>query len=176
MGKTTRGPYKPRSLPPQKTPETDDYVSKGDAISFITANITEHESEWRAVRDKVGKRISYAVQVGELHFTDDKILFGALMAWARDKPDWAPHLAQFPRIVNPRASETFSLSASSEALVLPETVGACHVALRQLHEQSQTATQCLAEALDEIQRLRPKAERYDEICATNKESGGKREL
>ena len=174
MSQSKRGPYKAKIPSPKDIPGRHDLILKDQAISFIAENIMEGEGMRHATRDRVSKRVNYAIQNGQLVFEEEKIKFGLLMAWARDKKKWSKALSQYPRIVEMDFTENACISAANDFLKLPDNLETCREALNKEHQEKVQLTEDLRQAQKEIDHLRPKAERYDIICENSRKSARKR--
>jgi hypothetical protein len=139
-------------------PEPHDLVSRDKVIAIIAAKVRLPGDTFRQSKDKVGKRIAYAVKKGWLdHPVKKRFVFGDVVRWARQRRGWGDKLAGLPLTDPPKA--------------LPVPVRAAHVAIHDLslkdcHALLAEVSDQLRAALDELNRLRPQAARWARFMAT----------
>jgi len=154
-----RGPYKSRIPPPKTTPKPHDRISKGEAISWITGEILQYSAERREIRDKVGQRVRYAIEKGRLSLADGQIVFGELIAWARESGAWKEELAKFPGIFQYDCIDHGRISDRAYDVTLPPTLEKSHKTIQDLHERIEEKERELSECKREMEHLQPKAKR-----------------
>lgn len=144
-----------------------------DAVDFIVARLHVSGSERRSTRDKVRKRIKYALDAGSLPNDNYKVSGidqEALLNWVSRK--WPDAFAGSPQQVGPASIPSLEQVGEVTALLMPPDLHGCQEALRAawndialLREQASHLTALVLE-------LEPKAQRYDANCKTNQISGG----
>jgi predicted RNase H-like nuclease (RuvC/YqgF family) len=145
---------------------------------LITDKIIADGSEWRATRDKVSKCLKRAIKNGELSETKERIIFGKFIAWAKTKKRWNEVLAEFRGIYVEDVKDPDPARGSDRIYIVdyPSTKEKSHKTILDLQKQLDKMERELSECIREKEQLQAKADRYDEICAKNRESGGKREM
>jgi hypothetical protein len=142
-------------------------------VAIIADRVKLSADTFRQAKDKVGHRLSYAIKHGGLERpVKGRLVFGDVVRWARLQRGWGDKLAGLPQTDPPKAP--------------PVPVRASHVALHDLslkdcHELLAEVSDQLRAALDEVNRLRPPAVKWQtKIVEKNRKnalkSGRKKQL
>ncbi len=139
---------------------------------FLVPKIRRPGEGLRAVIDKVRKRVEYAAKNGDL---EAQVIAGKrlyclplVLAWASRK--WP---ANFPGVTTRQegtASGAMGFTGGGSGFTYPGDLKESHAALRVAHMRIYELTEALKSAQLEIDRLRPLAEKYEEICEKNRKS------
>lgn len=145
-------------------------------ISALLAFRVQPDGEsLRKTRDKVRKRLRYAVENDYLHVMgvgDLQLFFAAeVFAWARRT--WPDAFGDIRVRHEADLSDAVGLCDSPKARVLPGELNECHELLLNTYAEADSLKDELARAERELARLRPLAERYEEIRARNRSSAKK---
>jgi hypothetical protein len=144
-----------------------------EAVDLLTDELAPRGGEVRAVKDKVRKRIVYALVKGHLrHATPGKegIDRNALLVWATRK--W-PGRIKVPVNHFVEVHETVNLGDRAGADTYPASIDACHELLRAARKILVGQDVRIAMLVGELARLRPLAEKYEAIRQANRESARK---
>lgn len=174
---TTPKYHKEKIPAPDKEFNPKDLISREEAISLVTKKLLKDESEWRATRDKVAKRVSYAEKNGGLRFDEGQIVYGVFLAWAKDKKDWSEALNNSKgRVVMGDAHDGLGVGGRAGMLRMPYGRESMRQAMLDLNRQQEAKDREIEQLKREKEEYKRKAERYDDICETNRNNGGKREV
>jgi hypothetical protein len=147
-------------------------ISRSDAVARIAERTRLPEDREREARNRVSKRIGHAVNQGKLVESERGFfVFGELAAWVRNT--WPGSFDDWPCT---RSADYVSSARCDDFLdmvVLPGTIKSCHDLIVEMHEQIKILEQSLKDAQLEIERTRPLAEHWKELCNKNKENAGK---
>lgn len=144
-----------------------------ESVAFILRHLDFPASEQRALRDKVRKRVTYALGNGDLGRVDVQTLDvdrNHLIIWARTK--W-PGRFTMPIDVRGQLAETVGLAAEADGFELPVDLAQCHDRIRLLTGQNRMLTMMLDQKASIIAELRPLAEQYKRNREKNRASAKK---
>lgn len=159
-------------------PEAHEWVSRDKVIAIIAERIRSlyPGNDFREVKDKVGKRLAYAVNEAKKNRLEPPVkgrhVFGDVVRWARTIPRWGAKLVDLPQTAAPQPP---LVRVRGEHLArygaLPSSWEECEDLLLKTMDQLQACH-------DELSRLRPQAEKWRQFMATRtkgqkKSSGGK---
>ncbi len=170
-----KGRGKPKIKIPSIPEDTKKTLTLGEAATFLTSLLIrtgQETGQKKQVRNKVRERILYAIKNGELPGNKQKIPYGKLIAWAREK--------------NGLASAVKGLAANIEEMVEDKSVGSdelfdvtlpgdqprCHSLISELTMQNRQLQ--IEKKTQEAQLKRAKAEQ--EKIARRREVGRKSAL
>lgn len=129
----------------------------------------------RQTRDKVGKRIRYADQSGELAAfgvfskdSDGRFETGEILGWASTK--WPGRFTGLPVVHNAPLVEAISLGNSASADVVPNDLLACQQALIAAQAEIKNLLALQLKSLVLIEKLQPIAEKYEALRRRKKAS------
>jgi hypothetical protein len=106
-----------------------------------------HE-EPRAFKNKVGGRVRDAVRRNKLKEVDGGFVFGDLMAWAKNVPDWADGLSTFPHNNIAHINAILpSMFGQAQAHCLPVSIDACHQRIIELETRNSSLEARIEELL-----------------------------
>jgi len=145
-------------------------------VLMISTALGVPEPEIRPTRDKVRKRLVYAIRSGDLTefgAQGSGLLFAPqVVAWAREK--WPGFFRDHPADQSAVGGSTAQLSAVAIPWVIPGDLKRCQQALieaeRAIEKLAQELGQELADAHAEISYLRPLAKQYVKNRAKNRRS------
>ncbi len=139
---------------------------------ILAQKVRQPGEELRAAIDKVRKRVEYAVKKGGL---DAQVVAGKrlycmplVLAWASRK--WP---ANFPTVAlrqEGTARGAFGFTGAGSGSTYPGDLKESHAALRAADIRIYELSEALKSVKLEIDRLRPLAEKYQEICKKNRKS------
>lgn len=141
-----------------------------EAVDLLLGEIEPPASEVREVKDKVRKRIVYALVKGHLRHANagqEGLDRNELLVWAKRK--W-PGKIKEPVVHFVAISETLNLIDSAGAETYPSTIDACHDLLRAARKMIRNLDIRNMVLMGEVARLRPMAEKYEAICEANRQS------
>lgn len=144
-----------------------------EAVDLLIEELDPPASELREVKDKVRKRIVYALVKGHLRHADagqEGLDRNDLIVWAKRK--WPGKIKQ-PAVLHAEIHETVDLNAKAQADEYPSTVEGCHVLLRAARKILKSQDLRNMMLMGEVMRLRPLAEKYEAICESNRQSARK---
>lgn len=137
-------------------------------VDFILERLDVPAPDRRATRDKVRKRVRYALGDGTLPRIDILSMDvdrDELICWARSK--W-PGKFNIPVSIRGFLSDQVKLTGNTEGLLLPADVDTCHALLLQKRALLQ-AMEAKCRALENIiADLRPDAEKYRQMREKNR--------
>lgn len=143
------------------------------AVELLTDALEPRGSELREVKDRVRKRIVYALVKGHLRHANigkEGLDRNELLVWAKRK--W-PGKIKEPVVVFADIEEKVNFSAEADADTYPSTVDACHELLRAARQIILNLDIRNMMLVGEVARLRPLAEKYEAICEANRQSASK---
>ncbi|MFT3806705.1 hypothetical protein [Arenimonas sp.] len=129
----------------------------------------------RKTIDKVRKRIAHAVKIGALHPAPKSLTFYVpeVEAWAKNK--WPSEFSDVPRVEIIRIVERLAISVSADMRLVPGDLDRCKQELKNAFQKIDEAEDLnkhlmkeLKAAREEVDRLRPLAERYENIRRKNR--------
>lgn len=141
-----------------------------EAVDLLLGEIGPPASEVREVKDKIRKRIVYALVKGQLRHANagqEGLERNELLVWAKRK--W-PGKIKEPVVQFVAMHETLNLSGSAGAETYPSTIDACHDLLRDARKMIRNLDVRTMVLMREVARLRPMAEKYEDICEANRQS------
>ena len=144
--------YKPRKkvLAPSTIPKVEDVIARNIAISFIADHCKPSYELRRPFRNKVSGQVRTAVLSGVLTEAAGGFVFGEIMGWAKDKPEWAEGLAPFPTAISAKLNASLpSIIGNFDGHSLPATLDACHSRIVEL----ETCLTALKEKIDGQRRF-----------------------
>lgn len=147
-------------------------ISRSDAVARIAARTSLPDDREREAKNRVSKRIGYAVRQGKLIESPRGFFpFGELSTWVRSTwpglfNDW-PHATSADLVSAARCSSIF------DSVVLPGSIDRCHDVIVEMNEKVRSLEERLTAAQLEIEQLRPGAEQWRKFCAKNKGSAKK---
>lgn len=144
-----------------------------ESVAFILRHLEFPASEQRAMRDKVRKRIIYALGNGKLARLDvltQDVDRNQLITWARS--NW-PGRFTMPVDVRGQLAETVCLTAEADGFELPADLAQCHDRIRLLTARNRMLTMMLNQQASIIAELRPLAEQYKRNREKNRASAKK---
>lgn len=147
-------------------------ITRSDAVARIAERTCLPEDRAREAKNRVSKRISYAVKQGKLvESARGFFVFGELAAWVRDT--WPGLFNDWPCRMSADYGSSGMCSDIYDDVVLPGTIKRCHDVIGEMHDRINSLERSLKDAQFEIERIRPLAERWEEFCNGNKENAGK---
>lgn len=147
-------------------------ITRSDAVARIAERTRLPEDREREAKNRVSKRISHAVKQGKLVESSHRnFVFGELAAWVRNT--WPGLFNDWPCRMSADFASAAVYSSFFDAVVLPGTIKRCHDVISEMHERINSLERSLKDAQLEIERIRPLAERWEELCSRNKENAGK---
>jgi hypothetical protein len=152
------------------TPGPTDHISLADAIEFVAERVRIRGEPLRATRDKVRKRVTYAIATGALREPDSSgFLFGEFASWAMGKRGWQA-LNGLPAFNVGGAHLVFpAIIGTGQGKSLPDSLDACRAALVAADARI-AELECRNAVLEaEVSRLQP-----FEIQRKKMRDGGKR--
>jgi hypothetical protein len=143
------------------------------AVNFILERLDVSAPDRRAMRDKVRKRVRYALGGGSLRRLDvqttdmdqDEVIY-----WARSK--WRGKF-DIPIEVSAPMSDILAFADSAGALPLPSNIDQCHRLVRELAARNRLLEMMVHRQANIIDGLRPLAEQYERNRAKNQSSARK---
>lgn len=145
-----------------KNTNTLDLIKKQDAIDLVLKEVDPQLYDTpRLVKDRVKHRIAAAIKKGDLNLVKNKFVVGDFIAWARGK--WPTKFFNYLANLKLNFHSTTSAKASMTMVVTHQSIDQCREALNEALKKT-------AELEAENARLRPDAEKYLKICATNKKN------
>ncbi len=160
----------PAASPSGLNPPT--WMSKKDFIDFLGRRIKRTNESLRSAKDRAQKAIDSAVKTGQLTFNArGRVRFDEAILWAVTKPRLRPFLTDFPPPpIALEAHMAAGASLSAQLDTAPGTLAECQSALLAITRRIRELEADLAQAHDELLELRPKAARYDELAAKNRQN------
>lgn len=146
-----------------------------ELAEFIAGRIKPHGEPIRVTIDKVRKRMLYAAKIGALHPIPGSFNFFApeVEAWAKSK--WPSEFQDVARVLTQSIEEKFGISDRLESRLIPNDLGRCKEELelafstiQQLRDRSALLEDKLREAQEEVARLTPLAQGYENIRRKNR--------
>jgi hypothetical protein len=145
------------------------------AVTFLVHHARDPNDDPRQARDKIRKRLLYAIEKGEL-------LPGALMivsdegalpapefiTWARTK--WPSEFNAFPALIAGITQSSFNVGDKVLPYVYPGDIPRCHDALRDAYRINRELSTQVGAALVEIDRLQPIEAKYVALCEKNRQN------
>ena len=144
-----------------------------EAVEFILNQLETPANEQRAMRDKVRKRVTYALGKGHLPRLDintQDVDRDELIHWARTK--WRGKF-DIPINVSGLLSDTADFRGTPDHLLLPATIEACHASIQQLASSNRLLVMMVNRQAAVISDLRPLADQYERNRAKNRASARK---
>ena len=140
-------------------PDVKDGVDIKFAAQFIAErNHYPGEKLWRTT-DKVKKRVRDAIDRGKLSLQDDgKLMFGELMTWACEIPEWRTGLQGMPRSFYVNEAVAPGGFGVPSTFLTPPTYEECARALSELHRKFRALLLDNEQMQAELERIRPIAE------------------
>lgn len=160
-------------------PQMDAMLTLTEIVELITERVRNPNDTLRQAKDKVRKKIRYALKIGKLHNlgasgkqNDGLLKLSVVVAWARGK--WPDALLDLRANYEDVARER-RLSATDHAFadVIPGDLTRCQRALKEAQAKIRQLDAELANAKSKIIRLQPLADHYEATRATNRESAQK---
>lgn len=147
-------------------------ITRSDAVARIAERTRLPEDREREAKNRVSKRIGHAMKQGKLVESAPRVfVFGELAAWVRDT--WPGLFNDWPCPMYADYGSTAVCTSFIDAVVHPGTIERCHDVIDEMHEKINILEQSLKDAQFEIERIRPLAEQWKELCDRNKENAGK---
>lgn len=140
--------------------------------SLIAIRVRRPDETLRQAKDKVRKRLVYAVEHGELTLIDatesDAGLFfvPVIMTWARTK--WPGALQDIPAEFDSQMRSTIALGDRCNGHHLPADIDDCHRVLMESYRTIGLLKGALSQFQVENQRLAALAEKYEQIRENNR--------
>ena len=153
--------------------ERHSLIAKSEAVPLIASEVRKTGESFREVRDRVRKRIEYAVKTGKLKQDHRRqIVFGELAVWAQK--NWPGKFKDWPtQILTGEVESTLEGIASDiRGILLPENLKACHERIEELEREVQALRRGDEAQAREIAELRPIKARDDERRRKSRESAG----
>ena len=144
-------------------------VTIHQAVELLTEQLQPVGSEARATKDRVRKRIVYALMKGTLRHVDGKegLDRNDLLVWAKKK--W-PNQIKLGAKHFVGVEERLNVSGTLTADNYPGDLVECHRLLREARRQLLTKGLQCAVLIGQLERERAAAEKYRRICETNRQS------
>lgn len=147
-------------------------IARSDAVARIAERTCLPEDREREAKNRVSKRISYAVKQGKLvESPRGFFVFGQLAAWVRIT--WPGSFDDWPQNTHAGLMSSAACIDLYDMVVQPGTIKRCHDLIFEMHEEIKILEQSLKDAQLEIERMRPLAEQWIKNCNKNKENAGK---
>ena len=151
----------------KKRLDTDELLTPPEAIEMLAQRAIKNGEVISTVQERWRKRIEAARERGDLARIDGKYRCVDLAEWARGlrravPSDWLSRLKDLP-LPPPSGEAKIEFRASGEGLVipaLPQTLEEAHARIIHLHGLIESKQQ-------EIDELKPDADRYRANCAKN---------
>lgn len=145
-----------------------------DLAKMIAERVNPPGETIRTTIDKVRKRMLYAVKIGALHASPPSLFYvPQVEAWAKGK--WPSEFSDIPRYELIEVADRLVASARIDAQIIPGDLDRCRQELRNAFRKIEEANDLndhlqkqLKAAQDEIDLLRPLAERYEYIRKRNR--------
>lgn len=153
------------------SPFEKDTYSFREMAKLLAERVRPEGESPRATVDKVRKRLDYALDHGELKWalpSQQLLSTQKVVIWARKK--WPDQFGDIPIRQDVSVSDGFVVRGESEPLTLPGDLSECQQALLSAYRSNSFLRMALAIAQAEAARLRPLAEKYEEIRRKNQES------
>ena len=144
-----------------------------EAVELILSRLETPEPEQRAARDKVRKRITYALGTGKLPRLELQTLDidrDQLIYWARTK--W-PGRFNIPITVPGHLADGANFGGNADATHLPTDLQACHLMLMNAAREMEILKLLISSQAAHITRLKPLAEQYERNREQNRSSARK---
>ena len=123
----------------------------------------------RTTIDKVRKRLVYATKIGVLETTRAGLYYLPKTAiWAQEK--WPGKFGDLYAERSGSGSVTLPFGGKGWGFSIPGDLPRCQEALRNAERDNYNLRESLKTAQEEMERLKPLAERYEEICRKNTQS------
>ena len=126
---------------------------------------------------RIRKKILYDLNNDKLEGSkNDGVLFGKLIAWARNQKKWQKSFDAFPAIINASGKAILSMHASGTGRVipvLPTTLDECHTVILKLTQEINEKNAEIREKNVEVNRLR-KFEEKDRSTRQKRSMAGKK--
>ena len=137
-------------------------ITKYQAVGLIADEVRKNDESIRQARDRVRKRIDYAVKKGKLKQDHHhQIGFGELAAWAQT--NWRGNFTDWPATQTGEIEFTLQGITGDIKGALPESLEVCHARIKELTSEVQALRR-------EVGALRPVKVREDEKRRKNRES------
>lgn len=148
-------------------------ISRHEAVLEIAKRVCRPDETEKDSANRVSHLIGYALMQGRLA-TQPKggLILGEVVAWARDK--WPGRFTDLPALILGSTHDGIVCRDFVDAVVLPATLEKCHALIDQQHHRIGELEEALRVATNEIECLRPDAERWRALCEKNRINGGKR--
>jgi hypothetical protein len=142
-------PRAPATKPATGVLHSDDLLSLPEVVAFLADRVRGPLDTVREARDKVRKRMVYAVDNGTLRQPEQqRFRLIDVVTWARGVARWAPHLTDFPVVIAVPAARLTLTGYAPVVYSSPEG--------KRIAELEQE----LAEARAELELLRPDAVKW----------------
>lgn len=147
-------------------------VSRSDAVVRIASRTTRPDEREREAKNRVSKRISYAVKQGKLiESAPGFFVFRDLSAWVRST--WPGLFNDWPHATSADLVSAATCSSFFDAVVLPGSIERCREVIVELDKKIRSLEERLTAAQLENEQLRPGAERWQKFCDKNKRNAKK---
>lgn len=144
-----------------------------EAVEFILSRLETPAPEQRATRDKVRKRITYALGIGRIPRLDVvsmDIDRDQLIYWARTK--W-PGRFNTAITVPGELADSVNVNPKLDATHLPNDLQACHAMLMEAERETELLRSMIRSQAARIAHLKPLAEQYERNRERNRTSARK---
>lgn len=145
-------------------------LPEATAYLLLALKVPTHEA--RATKDKIHKRLKYAIKQQDLpHLTPGPkftVPTGQFLLWAKEK--WPNELAELKLPHEASVQESVKFQDSARCDSIPADLPKCKQALRDAYDEIELLDRSLRKAFAEVERLRPYTERYLYIRANNRKS------
>ena len=164
-------PFSTMNESAKPSPFEKDTYSFREMAKLLAERVRPDGESPRATVDKVRKRLDYALDHGELKWalpSQQLLATQEVLVWARRK--WPNEFGGIPIRQDVTVNENIALQGRPEALTLPGDLNDCHQDLLAANRLISLLRLTLAMSHREVARLRPAAEKYEEIRKKNQKS------
>lgn len=143
-----------------------------EVVDLIAGRVRDPAESLRQARDKIRKRLLYAAKAGELAGgLTGRFEARAIAAWAQVK--WPGRFDDLPAQYTLESGDDLGVTDTATATVTSNNLERCKQLLAEAEAEIARLQAELARANSESAALRPLADRYQQIKATNRASASK---
>jgi hypothetical protein len=144
------------------------FLRLAEVALMIATRVQSQGEPLRSTVDKVRKRLLYAVKIDVLHpiFNLQLFFVPEVMVWA--KQVWPVQFIGTHASYVSKATDTIGLGDACEPNVIPGEIGRCQQALMEALDLTRKLQSDLRHSQNEVARLTPLAERYENIRRKNR--------
>lgn len=154
-------------------PAQEALVSLSEIIQTLAARVQPYGEPMRLTVDKVRKRVLYAIRIGDLHVAPgtDHLFSPQVMQWSKLK--WPAAMTDVRAVKAGQCQEVLGALDELVGDVVPATLEGRKQALIEAFDLNFRLARELRLANEEIARLAPLAERYENIRRKNRLAAGR---